>query len=200
MNRPKLNNKISVQDFKDFYWLKEELVTFCKKNGIYTSGGKIEIANRISKFLDTGKITKQSGNAVKKTTSKFDWGKEHLTLKTILTDNYKSSENVRLFFSKEIGTHFHFTVAFMKWAKQNPGKTLQDAIKEWKRLYELRKDKNFKTEIAPQFEYNRYMRAFLEDNPDKTSKDAMRYWKLKRAKRGSKEYSRHDLELDQKIN
>ena len=26
MERPDLNNKISVSDFKDFYWLKNELI------------------------------------------------------------------------------------------------------------------------------------------------------------------------------
>ncbi|MBY0435599.1 MAG: SAP domain-containing protein [Cyclobacteriaceae bacterium] len=195
MNRPSLTNKISAQDFKDFYWLKEELIAFCKKNGINSSGGKIEIAKRISLFLSTGTITKQSTHAIKKATSKFDWTNERLTLETAINDNYKNSENVRLFFSKEIGSHFHFTVAFMKWARENVGKTLRDAVEEWKRLHELKKDKSFKTEIAPQFEYNRYMRNFLEDNPDKTSKDAMKYWKRKRATRGSKEYSKSDLDL-----
>ncbi len=41
MNRPALNNKISAKDFKEFYWLKEELIIFCKANGINRNGGKI---------------------------------------------------------------------------------------------------------------------------------------------------------------
>ncbi len=31
--RTMLDEKISVQDFKDFYWLKDELIKFCRKNG-----------------------------------------------------------------------------------------------------------------------------------------------------------------------
>ena len=196
MNRPELNDTISPQDFKDFYWLKEELVTFCKTKGISSSGGKIEIADRISRFLETGQIVKNSDRQTKKAVSKFDWNKETLTTETILTDNYKNSENVRLFFTQQIGSHFHFTVDFMKWIKQNSGQILNDAIIEWHRLYALKKDPNFKTDIAPQFEYNRYMRAFLADNPDKTSKDAMKYWQLKRATRGDKTYNKSDLTLE----
>ena len=49
----------------------------------------------------------------------------------------------------------------MKWIKENVGKTLGDAIIEWNRINELKKDKNYVSEIDPQFEYNRYMRAFL---------------------------------------
>ncbi len=83
----------------------------------------------------------------------------------------------------------------MNWSKQNTGKTLQEAITVWKNLYDLKKNKNFKSEISPQFEYNRYVRAFLADNPGKTNKDAIKYWKLKKAARGSNEYSKSDFNL-----
>ena len=79
--------------------------------------------------------------------------------------------------------------------KQATGKTLQDAVDEWKKINDLKKDKNYLTEIAPQFEYNRYIRAFLADNPALTTKDAMKYWKLKKAQRGSNAYERADLKL-----
>ena len=38
--RPNLTKEISI---KDFYWLKSELMKFCKDIGINCSGGKIEI-------------------------------------------------------------------------------------------------------------------------------------------------------------
>lgn len=194
MNRPDLDKKISLQDFNDFYWSKQELTDFCKTVGIPTKGGKIEIAASIRHFLSTGNIL-QSENNKTKSTSKFDWDKEKLTLQTIITDNYKNGENVRSFFKKEIGPHFSFNVLFMNWIKENTGKSLSDAIIEWKRIHELKSDKNYVSEIAPQFEYNRYMRAFLQDNPELSSKDAMKYWKLKRSQRGTNEYEKSDLEL-----
>ena len=118
-----------------------------------------------------------------------------MTRATIITDSYKNGENVRRFFLREIGAHFAFNVLFVKWMRENVGKNLGDAIEEWNRIYRLKKDKNYVSEIAPQCEYNRYMRAFLRDNPTMSSKDAMKYWKLKRARRGTNEYERTDLEL-----
>jgi len=194
-NKPELNPNISVQDFIDFYWLKKELTTFCKSQGIDISGGKIEIKQRIIQFLETGKITKKKAS-ISKSFSKFDWNKEELFPHTIITDNYKNTENVRTFFKKQIGEYFHFSVDFMNWMKTNEGKLLSDAISEWKRLSLLKKDKNYQTEISPQFEYNKYMRAFLADNPDKTSKEAMKFWNLKKTQRGSMEYNQSDLNLE----
>ncbi len=55
MERPPLDNDISPLDFNDFYWLKEELVEFCKNNDIKTFGGKIELTKRIQHFLLTNK-------------------------------------------------------------------------------------------------------------------------------------------------
>lgn len=197
MERPQLNNKISLKNFRDFYWLKEELVLFCKSIGIKTSGGKKELEERIFIFLETGLITditttKQEQN---KTQSKFDWNNAHLTPETIITDNYKNSENVRVFFKKQIGNKFHFSTPFMQWMKNNSGKTLADAIVEWNRLNELKKDKNNKDEIAPQFEYNRYIRAFLADNPQLRLKDAIHYWNIKKQMRGKRIYEPSDLLL-----
>ena len=114
MDKPILDKEISVEDFNDFYWLKKELVHFCRILGISSTGGKIEISDRIRTYLLTGKIVKQ----VKKThksKSKFDWANEILTENTLITDNYKNGENVRIFFIQEIGSHFSFNVIFMKW-------------------------------------------------------------------------------------
>ena len=41
--RPDLNTSLDSQTFRQFYYLKEELVDFCKQNHIPTSGGKIEL-------------------------------------------------------------------------------------------------------------------------------------------------------------
>lgn len=56
--RPKLTKTLNVDEFSDFYWLKEELQSFCRNNGISASGSKIELSERIETFLDTGEIKK----------------------------------------------------------------------------------------------------------------------------------------------
>lgn len=192
MNRPKLDKHISINDFKDFYWLKEELIQFCREIGINTSGGKIELSNKICHFLKSSEI---NFNSTKKTaiSSTFDWNVENLYNSTINTNNYKNTENFRMFFKQAIGDHFKFNVAFMDWMKANNGKTLGDAVIIWMEIVDFKKDKNYKTEIAPQFEYNIYMRDFLADNPNLSAKDAMKSWKIKRDKRGDKIYCKNDL-------
>ena len=102
MNRPVLNTNISFDDFKNYYWLKEELVFFCKKIGIDHFGGKIEISKRIESFLLTGVVIKKAKMESKNKLSKFDWNTEQLSLSTIITDNYRNTQNVRQFFT-EIG-------------------------------------------------------------------------------------------------
>lgn len=191
--RPELNDKISVEEFESFYWLKEELVQFCKSKGISSQGGKLEIADRIIKYLQTGKIIETPKKSYCR--SRFDWGKASLSLDTEITDNYKNTENVRSFMIEHIGMHFHFNTEFMSWVKQNQGKTLREAIEQWHIIRQLKKDNNYKTKIAPQFEYNTYVRDFLADNPDKSIRDAIVFWKLKRDQRGDNRYSKEDFLL-----
>ena len=56
--RPPLTKFISLEDFQNYYWLKAELQTFCREHGLPASGSKIEITERISHYLHTGKILK----------------------------------------------------------------------------------------------------------------------------------------------
>ena len=60
--RPNLTKDISVESFKDFYWLKKELQSFCRKYGLSATGPKIEISDRIEIFLRTGEKKNLSEN------------------------------------------------------------------------------------------------------------------------------------------
>ncbi len=190
--RPNLNKDISLEDFKDFYWLKEELVMLCGSVGLRTSGGKIEITKRIEHYLATGLKEPKQVKKIKPT-SKFDWKNESLSLETIISDNYKNTKNVRIFFERYIGKKFKFNVAFMDWMKTNEGKTLEDAIHAWKQIeYE---SKTKPTKIAPQFEYNTYLRDFLSDNPHLKREIGVKLWNIKKTLRGDNKYEKSDLRL-----
>ena len=52
--RPNLDKELDGKTFRSFYYLKEELTDFCRKNGLPATGGKIELTDRIACFLDTG--------------------------------------------------------------------------------------------------------------------------------------------------
>lgn len=63
--RPMLNKQLDTNTFRDYYYLKEELVAFCRENQLPTSGSKEELTDRIAYFLDTGKVQKAKAKSKK---------------------------------------------------------------------------------------------------------------------------------------
>jgi len=188
--RPNLNQEISIKEFKDFYWLKSELMNFCREIGITSSGGKIDITNRISEYLVTGKVTKK----VIPKKPKLPKATQPITKETVVGVEYRTYYEKKEFFKSIIGNKFHFTTHLLNYFKENAGKkTYEDLVKEWYKEQELKKDPNYVKEIPPQFEYNTYIRDFMKDNPDKTRNDAINYWKIKRSNPGNNKYARTDL-------
>ncbi|MEB9944863.1 cytoplasmic protein [Bacillus cereus] len=185
--RPPLIKSISLEDFQNYYWLKAELQTFCREHGLPASGSKTEITERISHYLTTGKVLKNS--SVQKV-SKAPLSYKDLSLQTIITKNHRCSEGVRAFFKEKIGTNFRFTVALQKFFKENVGKTYEDAITFWYEENERKKDPTYKTTISAQFEYNRFTRDFFEDpnNKGKAKADALAAWNEIKTKPGSNAY------------
>lgn len=155
--KPSLTKEISVQSFKDFYWLKEELQIFCRENGLSPSGSKIEISDRIETYLLTGKKIKPAKSS--KTTKKMA-SQVELSLDTVITENHRCSQHVRTFFKTVIPT-FHFSTYIQNYFKNNVGKTYRDAVNAWYEEEERKKDPAYKKKIAPQFEYNQFIRDFL---------------------------------------
>lgn len=183
--RPVLDRNLNSKTFRDFYYLKEELVDFCRKNGLPTSGDKIEITDRIAYFLDTGKIL--SAAAAKKKAVVISDIRED----TKIEPDFVCSEKHRAFFKEQIGNSFSFNVAFQKWLKGNAGKTYRDAIVAYYQIIEDKKKGN--TKIDRQFEYNTYIRDFFADNQGKSLEDAIRCWKYKKQLQGHNRYEQSDL-------
>ena len=188
--RPELTAKLSSKEFLEYYYLKEELVRFCRENGLPASGGKQDLTERIACFLDTGKI-KAPGTARPRRQNITE-----ITKDSIIESGFVCSELHRAFFKKEIGDSFSFNVAFQKWLKSNAGKTYADAILAYKEIKAAKKTE--KTSIDSQFEYNTYVRDFFEDNKGAALKDAIKCWKYKKSLKGHNRYERSDLKaLDQ---
>ena len=196
MDRPNILEIHTGEELKKWYWLKDELVNFAKTIDTSYVGSKFEILERLANRLD-GKT--QQIETKNKITSKFNWKTEKLTLDTIITDSYKNGENTRKFFKEHCGQKFAFSISFMSWIKNNIGKNLRDAIKEWEQIQELQKDKTYKSEIPDSNQYNKYTRDFFADNPEKTIQEARHFWKLKRQlPLGKHIYERTDLVLKEK--
>jgi len=196
MERPNILEIRTGNELKKWYWLKAELVNFAKIKRVSSAGSKFEILERLAMALD-GKDHEIERKD--KVISKFNWAKEKLTPDKIITDSYKNGENTRKFFVTHCGQKFAFSIALMMWMKENIGKKLSDAIKEWERLQQLQKDKNFKSDIPNGNQYNQYTRDFFADNPEKTIQEARHFWKLKRKLPVGKHlYERTDLQLTEK--
>ncbi len=186
-DRPKLDRQLDEKTFRSFYYLKEELVEFCRNHDLPVSGGKIEITDRIAYFLETGKVLKASTPTERK--SKTNIGS--ITEDTLIEPNFVCSEIHRAFFKDKIGKRFSFNVIFQKWLKNNTGKTYKEAIEAYEQI--LEEKKKGKTTIDKQFEYNTYIRDFFEDNVGKTLEEAIRCWKYKRSLSGHNRYEKSDL-------
>ncbi|MEH7237747.1 DUF6434 domain-containing protein [Bacillus sp. JJ1562] len=184
--RPKLSKDISVDSFVDFYWLKEELQSFCKENGLSASGSKIEISNRIEVFLKTGEIKKpaRKEKAIKKKEPQVDLG-----LETVITENHRCSQNIRTFF-KTVIPKFHFSTYIQNYFKNNVGKTYRDVIDAWYEEEERKKDPSYRKNISPQFEYNQFIRDFFNDpiNQGKGREEAIKAWNEIKILPGSNKY------------
>lgn len=93
--RSPLAKKLAIKDFRSYYWLKEELQTFCRENRISASGSKHEISDIISVFIETGEIQKLLRKTKSSTTKTVQ---NELTLEMVITENHRCSQSVRAFF------------------------------------------------------------------------------------------------------
>lgn len=184
-NRPELGEINNSGVFLEYYFLLEELKSYCKENGLPATGAKQEITARIAHFMDTGEVLPPA--------SKIRQGRgiTEISLDDVIEENIRFSEVHRRFFKSVIGAGFTFKVAFQEWLKENAGKTYREAADAYFELAE--RAKSGKTVISKQFEYNTYIRDFFAENPAKSLEDAIRCWKLKKNQPGHNRYEKADL-------
>lgn len=187
MKKVKLDNNIDSSTFKEYYYLKEELVDFCRKNKLSTAGSKIELTERIAVFLETGQ--RISSNQIARKSANV----EEITLDTIIEENIVCSQKHRAFYKEQIGNHFSFNVLFQRWLKMNSGKTYRDSIAAYYQI--LNEKKTSDTIIDSQFEYNTYIRDFFKENKDKSLAEAIQCWKYKKSLKGHHRYENEDLKI-----
>lgn len=181
-----LKRGMETKEFRECYFLKEELVEYCRQNGLPVSGSKEELTERVSWFLETGGILQPKT----KRNSKASIAQE-LTVDSSIEADFVCSEVHRRFFKEKIGPSFTFNVAFQKWLKTNPGRTYADAIEAYHAIRASKKAS--KTKIDPQFEYNAYIRDFFAANKGLPLQEAIKCWKYKKSRRGHHRYESSDL-------
>lgn len=195
--RPNIETILAGAELKRWYWRKDELIAHARQLQLKATSGKFVILDRLAHFLDTGEKT-FPGDQKPKTTSRFDWHSAELTRSTIITDNYRNSQNVRRFFKTEADPNFKFNIAFMEWIETNVGKTLGDACTAYLALRKKEKSADYRTEIKSHNQFNQYTRDFLDDNPKLGMDDVRKIWAIKiqmPSETGRHIYVKSDLRL-----
>lgn len=190
--------ELSSEEFKNHYFLKSELVSFCKSKNLSCSGSKKDLEKRIIQFLETGKCEDLKPAKTKNLTGqnlkqKREFASVDDFLNSKIEKNFVCSQVHRCYFEKVLGKSFSFNVQFQNWLKANSEKTFKDAVVAFKEIRERKKTQ--KMQIGEQFEYNTYIRDFFEDNEGKNLNDAIKCWNYKKQLCGSHKYSRSDLEI-----
>ncbi len=191
-DRPDIVDCPDAATFRQWYYLKAELVAFARTQRIKTTGGKFEIADRIAYFLDHGAPPVEM-KSTKRVQSRFDWHSATLTDQTIITDSYKNTQNMRRYMQKAIPA-FKFSLSFMAWMKANVGMTLADAVVQAKQL-EADKKAGKKQPDQPHNQYNAYTRAYFEHVRDGTQDEVRQLWALRRKRPGPYVFDPQDMAL-----
>ncbi|ERJ00814.1 MULTISPECIES: DUF6434 domain-containing protein [Eubacteriales] len=183
--RPALASRPDSATFQRYYYCKEELMAFCRANGLPASGGKAALTERVAHFLDTGEIPPPPP-APRRAAATAPPRED-----AVIGPNAACTQARRAFFQGQLGPSFTFNVAFQRWLKANPNKTYREAVAAYRAILTAKRERP--APIDSQFEYNAYVRAFFADNPGRTLQEAIACWNYKKQFPGSRQYQRADL-------
>lgn len=169
-SRPPLASLNSAVEFERWYWLKQELIAFCRAKGLSTAGSKQDISSRIAAAF-RGQATPSASPARRRSPMPSDFEPA-----TVIGHGWVCSQALRAFFVVQVGPGFRFNEPLRTFIRQCPGSTLSEAVEHHRQsLKEPRP-------IAGQFEYNRHTREFFEANPGTTKDRAIAAWWAKRGR------------------
>jgi hypothetical protein len=173
--RPALTSNLTVQEFKRYYFLKSELLGFCREYGLSSIGSKPDLNARIVTFLETGEVIKPTLSPRRSGQS----AAEELTLETVIWPGMTCNPALGAFFREHIGAGFRFNAAMRNFIHHGAGRSLKEGLEVW-RDDQAERRAGRKDEILPQLEYNRHFREFFAANPDATRDQAIAAWWIKR--------------------
>ena len=170
-SKPDLFDKLTVSQFKSFYWKKCELIAFCRHNNIPTQGNKEYLTKIIENFISSG--VKPESKIKKKPKVVIDSSNKITALTPVV--NYRNDLKTREFFISKIGNKFKFNYYLRDFAKQrNDGNlTYGDLVTGYKASLTKKQQS-----IGKQFKYNQFQRDFYKNNPDKSRIECIKAWNL----------------------
>lgn len=174
MHRPELNSQLSAAEFRSWYWLKSELLAFCRRAGINGTGSKQDLTARIAAHLD-GTVLHIAASLPRK-------GKmpSAFTLETVIGEGWRCNRALGDFLRAQCGKGFRFNALVRNLIHTQPGITVADLVDAY--LAGETSDTPV-AEIPAQFEYNRHTREFYANNPGASRQQVLKSWWAKRSRR-----------------
>lgn len=177
---PPITDDMPLEEFRKHNWLKTELMAFCRDHQLSAAGSKEDLLQRIENHFTVGerRVRRRVMNPkVRKTRPKRAKQKlETPTLDTVITPDFRGSQNNRRLFREHLGNNFRFTARMMQWIRANVGKTYRDAMDEYRRDQKEQLIKKGRRKDGPQARYNRFLREYRAQNPSVTFKQAIAAW------------------------
>jgi hypothetical protein len=163
--RPAPADVWDAQTLRRWYWLRSELVEIARGLGLSTSGGKLEVAERLCAHFEQ-RLPAPSPVRPKSR----DMLPTDLTPEVMVHEGQRCTQQLRIWMREQVGPAFSFD-APMREAVHAGGITLGDLVDVW-RVTRGRGP----TQISPQFELNRFSRAWHTDHPNDTHAQMLAAW------------------------
>ncbi|CUB38333.1 SAP domain-containing protein [Bacillus cereus] len=196
INRPAFDKRMSIQEFTQHYWYKEELKKICLECNISSHGTKAELERKIKEFLSGKTVVdsrQQNANMRKSVES------NEITLETkLIPEGFKFNQKARDFFANYYNVpKFTFTKDMAAALREAERKGDFDmSVKDLIKIYEEGKKRKKNTRIdSPEertYQWNNFVREFNKDSRTKGMKNKMNIasflWKVVKTNPGPKEY------------
>ena len=167
--RPELTADMSAEEFERWYWMKKEVTQFASQLGLRASGGKQDVAARISRRLAGATISEANGPTSKKS---VDLLTGTLTLETQVPEGQRSTAHLRAFMVSHCGPDFKFDGHMREFFARGGAKTLGDAVELWKQTRHAPA-----RPIESQFEWNTFVRDYRKEHPGASNETVVDAWK-----------------------
>lgn len=189
MSRPIFEDIKDYDEFRQYYWYREELQALCKQLGIDSRGNKAELNHRIEEYYKGNIIVQKIEKPKKKKTT------DVLTLDTsLLACGFCFNQKFRDFFSKQTGIlNFKFNtdmVATAKAVKESNDErfTLQDMLDIY---YGKKEYAHYDTSSC---QWNQFLKDFCSDIRSSMFTNKLKVaailWKIVRGSTADKVYTK----------
>jgi hypothetical protein len=177
--RPALTSAMTEEEFRSWYWLKAELVTFCRAERLPYSGNKSDIERVISAHL-AGVPYRAVASPARLPKRKTITMPTSFTLTDTIGEGWTCNPALGSFFRQQVGSGFRFNKAMRDFIHGGAGRTLAEAVDCYRVSVAPGQPKR---EIAASLEYNQHTRAYYADHPQATRAEVIAAWWTKRGTR-----------------